>query len=175
MLDVVGNSRGIVAYSQKEVSFGSLESLEGKDQIKDKCPKENFFGSLEGREQIKDENLFKENPLKNKDSFNSGKGKLANSFNDIDKDVFESGANGLVTKKQLQLEEIQRLQLIIRIGEGKKLARKKSMMPKMPLSASEQADLDLYIDHLAEELKKLAQFRTQASKVVNIAKKLPRI
>lgn len=166
MIDGLNNANGRDAYSQKEEFF---ESLEGKKRI----PKENFFEPLEGKEQIKNEKWLKENSFKSKDFFDKSSSNVKNSLKNL------NNAHSPIDKFKAQhtskLDEIQRLVLIIRIEEGKKLARKKSMMPKMPLSASEQADLDLYIDHLAEELKKLAQFRSKMPSVVNIAKKLPRI
>lgn len=72
----------------------------------------------------------------------------------------------------------QQIVLKMRIEEGKKIAIKKLTLPGLQLTPSEQKSLDLYIDHLVKELKKLEQFRTQAPKVFNnniIPKKLPRI
>lgn len=98
------------------------------------------------------------------------------------KDIFVDKYQGKkllnnINKGESKSDAIEQMVLKMRIEEGKKIARKKMLFPWEKLTDYEQKNLDLYIDSLVKELKKLEQFRTQATKVSKniIPKKLPRI
>lgn len=163
MLYGVGNSKVIGAYSQKEVFFGSLE---GKDQIKDekhKPFKENFPYSLEGREQIKDEKFLKENPFKDKDSFD----KSSSNVNEPPKNVDDKNLFKKLDFENYDIDQIEQPE--VRLKRGLIVVTQKLYFPGEKLTPHQQRDFDFYFTFMEQQpqselvkqrLEKLRPFRS---------------